>query len=226
MKLQVDKKRIANALRLMKKEYGRREPRERGGGQGQTVAVLIQTILSQNTSDGNSGRAFASLMASFDSWDEMVDASTQHIAGAIRCGGLGGVKGKYIQQALSEIKMKQGDYNLDFLKLLPLEEARDWLLELPGVGMKTASCVLLFGLGMPAMPVDTHVFRVVKRLRLIDAKTSVGQAHRLLEKLVSAVSIYPFHILLIEHGRKTCKARNPLCRDCVLRQTCPSCGRL
>ena len=226
MKLQVDKKRIANALKLLIKEYGGRELREREREQGQPVAVLIQTILSQNTSDGNSGRAFASLMTSFASWDEMIEDSIQHIAGAIKCGGLSGVKAKYIQQALSEIKMRQGDFNLDFLKLLPLEEARDWLIELPGVGMKTASCVLLFGLGMPAMPVDTHVFRVARRLRLIDAKTSVGQAHRLLEKLVSAESIYPFHILLIEHGRKTCKARNPLCRDCVLRQTCPSCGRL
>ena len=222
MKQQVDRKYIDQVLNLLIKEYGRKEPKERGRGQGQPVAVLIQTILSQNTSDRNSGRAFTSLMTSFVSWDDMVDDSIQHIALKIKCGGLGEVKAKYIKQALSAIKMKQGDFNLDFLKGFPLEEARDWLVELPGVGMKTASCVLLFGLGMPAMPVDTHVFRVSRRLGLIDATTSVEQAHRLLEKLVSAESIYPFHILLIEHGRKTCKARNPLCKGCVLCQMCPS----
>jgi len=136
-------------------------------------------------------------------------ASIRQITGAIKSGGLGEVKAKYIKQALGEIKQRRGGFDLDFLRQLSLEEARNWLLALPGVGMKTASCVLLFSLGVPALPVDTHVFRVTRRLGLLGLGVNVERAHRLLEKLVLANEVYEFHILLIEHGRKVCKARNP-----------------
>ncbi|UCD54237.1 MAG: endonuclease III, partial [Dehalococcoidia bacterium] len=145
--------------------------------------MLVQTILSQNTSDVNSRRAFNSLLASFDSWESVAAADVNDISTAIKMGGLGDIKAKRIKAALAEIKRKQGKLELDFLNQLPLAKARDWLKQLPGVGSKTASCVLLFSLGRPALPVDTHVLRVTKRLGLIEPKTSAEQAHRLLESL-------------------------------------------
>ena len=186
------------------------------------LSVLIQTILSQNTSDVNSKRAFESLLASFPGWEDMATAEVDEIAASIRIGGLGEIKAKRIKQALSEIQRKRGRLELNFLNQLPLAEARDWLKQLPGVGTKTANCVFLFALGRPALPVDTHVFRVAKRLGLVGSKASVEQAHRLLEGLVPPDDIYQFHILMIEHGRKVCKAQRPRCSECVLSGLCPS----
>jgi len=209
---------VEHILKLLSAEYGdqRRRPQEN------PVAVLVQTILSQNTSDRNSEPAFQHLIASFPSWEEIADASVGQICEVIKAGGLGTVKAGYIKQALVEIRRRQGGFELDFLKMLPLDEARDWLRQLPGVGMKTASVVLLFSLGMPAMPVDTHVFRVAKRLGLIDSTVSVEKAHGLLERLVPPHDIYKFHVLLIEHGRRICKAQRPRCGECVLGNLCPS----
>ncbi len=187
------------------------------------LAGLIQTILSQNTSDTNSRRAFESLVASFPSWESVVVAEVNDIADSIRMGGLGDIKAKRIKQTLGEIQRKRGRLELDFLNQLPLGEARDWLKQLPGVGTKTANCVFLFSLGRPALPVDTHVFRVAKRLGLVDSKASVERAHGLLEGLVPADKVYQFHVLMIEHGRKVCKAQRPRCAECVLQRLCPSC---
>ena len=209
---------IEQILKLLTKEYGKRGWRHRKS----PIAVLIQTILSQNTSDRNSARAFGQLLASFDGWEEIANAGVGQICEAIKAGGLGTVKARYIKQALEEIRRRRGGFELDFLRNLTIDEARDWLRQLPGVGMKTASVVLLFSLGMPALPVDTHVFRVAKRLSLIDAKVSVEKAHRLLEGLVPPQDTYKFHVLLIEHGRKICKAQRPRCNECVLRGLCPS----
>ena len=214
----MDKRSIEQILRLLIEAYGNREwqPRE------SPLPVLVQTILSQNTSDSNSNRAFESFSASFGSWDEAADASVSKIAESIRAGGLGEIKAKYIKQVLEEIRRRRDGFDLDFLRRLPLDEARDWLRRLPGVGMKTASCVLIFSLGMPALPVDTHVFRVAKRLGLVDSKTSVERAHKVLESLVPPGDVYQFHVLLIEHGRKVCKAQRPRCDQCVLREICDS----
>ena len=211
---------IRQIIRLLVAEHGDRKWRlDRS-----PISVLIKTILSQNTSDRNSDRAFESLLASFGDWDEVADASIDDIADAIRIGGLGEVKARYIKRVLEEIRQRRGGFNLEFLKKLPLEEARDWLMELPGVGMKTASCVLLFSLGMPAFPVDTHVFRVAKRLGILTPKSSVEMAHHRLESLVPPHDVYRFHVLLIEHGRKICKAQRPHHDECVLCKLCPSCG--
>jgi len=209
---------IEQILKLLTKEYGKRGWRPRKS----PIAVLIQTILSQNTSDRNSERAFGQLLASFDGWEEIANAGVGQICEAIKAGGLGAVKARYIKQALEEIRRKQDGLELNFLRKLPVDEARDWLRQLPGVGMKTASVVLLFSLKMPALPVDTHVFRVAKRLGLIDSKVSVEKAHRLLEGLVPPQDTYKFHVLLIEHGRQICKAQRPRCNECVLRGLCPS----
>ncbi len=209
---------VKRILQLLSVEYG--EKRWKAGKS--PVAVLVQTILSQNTSDRNSQRAFNQLMASFVGWEEIANTSVGQICRVIKAGGLGTVKARYIKQALQEIRRRQGKFDLDFLGKLPADEARDWLRQLPGVGMKTASVVLLFALGMPALPVDTHVFRVAKRLGLIGPKVSVEKAHGLLEGLVRPKDIYQFHVLLIEHGRRTCKAQRPRCRECVLGSLCPS----
>ena len=211
---------IEQIITLLVAEYGDRKWRlDRS-----PISVLIKTILSQNTSDRNSDRAFESLLASFGGWDEVADASIDDIADAIRIGGLGEVKARYIKRVLEVIRQRRGGFNLEFLKELPLEVARDWLIELPGVGMKTASCVLLFSLGMPAFPVDTHVFRVAKRLGLLESKSSVEKAHNRLESMVPLQDIYRFHVLLIDHGRKVCKAQRPRCNECVLCKLCPGCG--
>jgi endonuclease III len=186
------------------------------------VGELIRTILSQNTSDHNSDLAFASLKSSFESWDQIASASLPNISKAIYNGGLSEIKANYIKQSLKEMIRKRGNLELDFLKQYNIDDARNWLMQLPGVGMKTASCVLLFSLGMPALPVDTHVSRIARRLNLIDANTSKDAAHKILENIVPHDSTYKFHVLLIEHGRKTCKSRFPLCRQCILQKICPS----
>ena len=185
------------------------------------VGELVQTILSQNTSDTNSGRAYAALMKKFGTWDSIARAETCEIAEAIRGGGLADVKAKYIKNALSALAEDNHGFDLEFLRSLPVSKARQWLVDLPGVGMKTASCVLLFSLHRPAFPVDTHVFRVAKRLGLIGEGLSVDAAHLRMEKLVKAEDVYRCHMLIIEHGRKTCKAQRPLCTKCALASICP-----
>ena len=208
---------VRRILCLLVREYGDRdwEPDRR------PLATLIQTILSQNTSDTNSGRAFRSLSAAFPTWEEAENADQGAVAEAIRAGGLGEIKAGRIQAALAEIRRERGAYELDFLARLPMPEARDWLRSLPGVGTKTANCVLLFSVGQPALPVDTHVYRVTRRLGLVSEKASVERAHSLLEEAVRPADAYRFHVLVIEHGRRVCRARLPLCGDCVLWALCP-----
>ena len=186
------------------------------------IEVLIGTILSQNTSDANSGRAFASLKASFDSWEAVASAPAEHIARVIKSGGLSQIKAVRIKQVLQQIKREQGHITLDSLKSKTMTEAEDYLMRLPGVGHKTASCVLLFSLGKPSLPVDTHIFRVAKRLGLIDSRVSAEKAHSLLQEQIPPSKVYQFHVHMIEHGRRICRARKPHCRRCTLRNICPS----
>ena len=209
--------RIAKILRLLQEEYGVRcwQPDQ------DPVSTLIATVLSQNTSDSNSKRAFGSLMATFGDWESVAAAGVDEIARSIRLGGLAEVKAKRIKRILQEIRAQRGTFDLSFLADLPLPEAKSWLRQLPGVGPKTAGCVLLFSLGRPALPVDTHVFRVARRLGLIDSGISVEKSHEILERLVPPEEIYSFHVHLIEHGRRVCKAQRPRCHLCVLRQVCP-----
>lgn len=209
---------VGSVIQSLENEYGpvRYRPRM------DPVSELIGTILSQNTSDVNSHRAFDSLRARFNAWEDLLDADTGSIADAIRAGGLGEVKAPRIKAVLHRILSERGSLDLEFLRDMSLDEAKAWLRRLPGVGPKTAAIVLCFSMGLPAMPVDTHVFRVAKRLGLVDSKASVEQAHDLLEALVPAEQVYSFHVLLITHGRRTCKARRPLCGRCVLGNICPS----
>ena len=205
-------------IELLEREYGKLEWHP----DGKPLAGLVRTILSQNTSDTNSRRAFDMLMFTFGSWEAIASAPVEHIAYAIRVGGLSKVKAVRIKEILNQIKREQDCISLDFLNSMDASEAKEYLMRLPGVGEKTANCVLLFSLGKPCLPVDTHVFRVAKRLGLIDARTSIKEAHRLLQQQVPPSGVYQFHIHMIEHGRKICHARNPECGRCILRNDCPS----
>lgn len=205
-------------IELLEREYGKRwwQP------DGKPLAGLVRTILSQNTSDTNSRRAFDMLMFTFGSWETITSAPVEHISYAIRVGGLSKIKAVRIKEILNQIKREQDCISLDFLNSMNASEAKEYLMRLPGVGEKTANCVLLFSLGKPCLPVDTHVFRVAKRLGLIDARTSIKEAHRLLQQQVPPSGVYQFHIHMIEHGRKICHARDPECGRCILRNDCPS----
>ena len=201
---------------LLIEEYGQREWRPRLD----PLSELIFTILSQNTSDVNRDRAWSRLKARFPTWESVLAADTAELAEAIRPGGLANVKAPRIQEVLRVIKREQGEFTLDFLAEMKVDEARRWLTSLHGVGPKTAAIVLLFSLGKPAFPVDTHVHRVSQRLGLIGLKTSREQAHDALEKLLPPEIYYTFHLNLIAHGREVCKSQQPRCATCVLRKHC------
>ncbi len=188
---------------------------------GDGVAELILTILSQNTADVNSGRAFVSMMRAHPSWDAIADADIEELIATIQPGGLARQKAPRIQAVLREIRAREDGWNLQWLASIPPAEAKAWLRSLPGVGPKTAACVLLFALGVPALPVDTHVERVSKRLDLIPESATADQAHDLLEAMLPADQFYRFHMLFIKHGRRTCLARNPACTRCPLMDSCP-----
>ncbi|MDO8472914.1 MAG: endonuclease III [Dehalococcoidia bacterium] len=186
------------------------------------IDELVQTVLSQNTSDINSGRAYENLVSRFTTWKEVLEAIDQEIADAIRPGGLADIKAPRIKAILADVLRRRGRLDLFFLRDLPLHDAQDWLEELPGVGPKTAACVLLFSLGMPALPVDTHVMRVSHRLGLVPARANASKTQELLQNMVRPKDVYSFHLLLIRHGRTVCRARGPLCGECVLCSRCPS----
>ena len=148
------------------------------------VDELISTILSQNTNDANRDRAFKSLRGIFQTWEQVRDANPKAVVDAIRPAGLANQKGPRIQQVLQGISVERGSLDLDFLRDLPLEEARSWLMKFKGVGPKTAAIVLLFSLGRPAFPVDTHIYRVIGRVGLLPEKMTVVEAHMYLESLL------------------------------------------
>lgn len=184
------------------------------------LSELVCTILSQHTSDTNRDRAFDSMKRRFPTWEEVRDAPTTGLADAIRSGGLADMKAPRIQALLGRISDERGELNLDFLHDVPPEEAKVWLSRFNGVGPKTAACVLMFACGMPVLPVDTHVFRVSRRLGLIGERTSAEKAHTVLEEMLEPEERYPFHIHMITHGRQVCKAQRPLCELCVVREWC------
>ena len=206
---------------LLSREYGR--PRSRP--HRDATAELVLTVLSQNTSDTNSGRAFDRLVGTFPDWQAVINADVRRLEETIQPGGLAPTKAPRIQAMLAEVWRRRDSFDLSFLAELPLEEARAWLRGLPGVGPKTAACVLLFSLGQPALPVDTHVHRVAQRLGLVPSKASAEKSHDLLEARLEPEEVYPFHIALVTHGRRTCMAQRPRCPSCVLRHGCPSAAR-
>lgn len=210
--------RIVTIIRRLKRVFGPVEPPE----QLPVLDELIATILSQNTTDSNSGAAFDELRRCFRNWEAVRRAPLERIADAIRVAGLANQKAPRIKAVLQRLRDERGELSLEFLHERPLEEACEYLRQFPGVGPKTIACVLLFACRKPILPVDTHVHRVSQRLGLIGARTNEAKAHEELAKLVPANRVLEFHIQLIRHGREVCSARRPQCAECALIDLCPS----
>ena len=217
---------IRKILVLLNKAYGKPAPLELSD----PVDELVRTILSQNTNDRNSLAAFAVLKKRFRKWEELLRTPTMKVARLIKHAGLANIKAKRIKGVLAEIKEREGEIrgnkgkeggiNLEHLANMGTEEALEYLKSLKGVGPKTAACVLLFSFAKPVMPVDTHIFRVTKRLGLIGGNVSIEEAHKRLSAIVPKPLIYNFHLCIIEHGRRTCRARDPRCGSCIIYRLC------
>jgi endonuclease-3 len=182
--------------------------------------VLIQTILSQSTSNTNSDRAFESLKKRFTTWEQARRARVTSIEAAIRSGGLARQKSVRIKNLLNEIHRQRGSLDLSFLRDAPLDEARHFLASFKGIGPKTVACTLLFACNRPVFPIDTHIFRIARRLELIPERCSDEQAHQLMEQIIPLGRYFEAHINLIRHGRRVCRPRNPLCEECPLVEYC------
>ena len=210
----------AELIELLDEEYGRAPPQPHGDA----LTELVLALLSQHTSDHNSGRAFHRLLERFPSWEAVIEAPTSEVEDAIRPGGLAPTKAPRLQALLTEVQTRVPDFDLGFLASIPIEEAKQWLRSLPGVGPKSTAVTLMFALGQPALPVDTHVGRAAKRLGFVPERASAERAHDLLEAQLEPEQMLPFHVDLIQHGRRTCHARNPACERCVLRERCARVG--
>jgi endonuclease-3 len=186
------------------------------------IEELVLTILSQNTNDTNRDRAYAAMRRRYRTWDALARARVGDVVKAIRIGGLANRKAPRIIETLREIRAREGGFDLSWMHDASDDAVREYLLSLPGVGPKTAACVLAFSLGRPAIPVDTHVHRVATRLGLLPAGTSAVRAHQVLETLIPPSLRLPLHVGLIRHGRTICRAGRPFCEDCVLQHICPS----
>ncbi len=181
---------------------------------------LIATILSQSTTNTNSHRAFASLKARFPDLESVRRARPAGIAATIKSGGLANVKSVVIKNILNDIQTRRGNLDLSFLKMAPIEKARGFLLSLKGVGPKTAACVLLFSCKRPVFPMDTHIFRILRRAGILPEKISDALAHQMIETLIPQKKHYSLHINLITHGRQICHPRTPKCPQCSLIEHC------
>ena len=211
-------RRVRAILNRLEKRYGDLSPPRTAD----PLDELILTVLSQHTSDSNAGRAFADLRAAFPGWAGVAAAPTRSVANSIRSGGLADSKAPRIQAILRQVLEREGNYDLSSLRELSDEDARAYLTSLPGVGPKTAAVVLSFALGRDAIPVDTHVHRVSLRLGLVPARTTAENADRLLHDLVPDGLRTSLHVALIRLGRETCKAALPRCRECPLKDLCPT----
>jgi len=212
--------RLRRICGILERAYGEKavEPRN-------PVEVLVRTILSQNTNDKNTEEAFKSLTARFK-YEELLTASEDEIADAIRKGGLGRIKARRLKTALSALKnasmqrskmQRNGGVFFHFLEDMEVEEARKFLTSIPGIGQKTASCVLCFAFRKNAFPVDTHIRRIFSRVLSIHSPREIA---RLVERSIRSSKIVGFHLNLIEHGRRVCKPQRPKCEICVLRELC------
>jgi endonuclease III len=192
---------------------------------GHPIAELIRTVLSQNTSDTNRDVAYGRLRERFPTWEAVRDAPLEDVEEAIRPGGLSQTKAPRIQEILRRISGEGGEPDLDWLAKADRDRAFGYLTALPGVGRKTAACVMIFALGRPEIPVDTHVYRVGQRLGLIPPRASFERAHDEMLRITDPEDAYELHINLIAHGRSVCRPQ-PRCDECGLRRMCPYWRRL
>lgn len=215
--VRVDEKTVREVDRLLLQVYGDRKWRRRA----EPIDELILTVLSQHTNDVNRDRAFLQLKRRFQKWEQVKQADVRAIAAAIKPAGLANQKAPRIKALLQQIAAaNDGKLSLDFLGKMPIPDALAWLKKLPGVGPKTAACVLLFSFGKPVFPVDTHIYRISKRLGWIDPKVREGRANELLDAVVPDDIKYRLHLNLIAHGRNVCRPQNPRCGECVLFHLC------
>jgi len=187
------------------------------------IEELILTVLSQNTSDVNRDRAYAAMRKRYPSWEALAEAKPAQLAASIRPGGLANIKAPRLLAILREIREREGgSLDLSWMRHATSARVRDYLTSLPGVGPKTAACVLAFSLGRPALPVDTHVHRVARRLGFLDERTDAAKAHGVMEELVPARLRVRMHVGMIRLGRQICRAGRPVCEVCPLQDLCPT----
>jgi endonuclease-3 len=212
-------KKLQEVLILLSAAFGR--PRWKCWGRA--LDVLVETILSQNTSNANSSAGYRQLRRRFRTWNAVADAPTGEVEECIRVSGLSRIKAPRIQKILRQIRDQRRHANpsLEILRDMDVEQADRYLQSFDGVGPKTAACVLLFSFHMPIFPVDTHIHRIAIRLGLVPAKASADDVQRLLTPMIAPGDRYAMHILLIAHGRKTCRAQSPKCEWCGLLDLCP-----
>jgi len=209
-------RRLRAILERLRGVYGRPSTRIHGA----PIDELVLTVLSQNTNDRNRDVAYERLRDRFPSWEAVRDAPVEEIEEAIRPGGLAVTKAPRIQRILAAIS-ESGSMDLAWMADAPLDRARDYLCELPGVGRKTAACVLLFSYGRHDVPVDTHVHRVGTRLGLFREGASLDECHDEMLRLSKGADPLEAHVALIRHGRRICVARRPRCEECPLLPVCP-----
>jgi endonuclease III len=182
--------------------------------------MLVAVILSQATSDTNSDRTFDALKKRFPTWDAVLRARESTLADTIRLGGLANQKAAVIRNLLRQIKERHGSFDLSFLRALPPADAVSYLAQFRGIGPKTAACTLLFACGTEVFPLDTHIFRVLRRVGLIPTKCSDEFAHEVMNRIVPQGKFYSLHVNLIRHGRKLCRPRDPSCERCPIVEYC------
>ena len=210
---------VGYIIQNLERAYGvpvnRRAPRA-----ADPLDMLVKIILSQATSDTNSERTFAALKKRFPAWDAVLRARTSTLADTIRAGGLANQKAAVIKDLLGQIKEKHGTLDLDFLHELSNEEAVSYLSQFRGIGPKTVACTLLFACRKEVFPLDTHIFRILRRVGLIPRKCTDRRAHEIMNALVPSGKFYSFHVNLVRHGRAICRPRDPLCERCPIVEYC------
>jgi endonuclease-3 len=211
-----DEKPIRYIIQNLERAFGAPE----NGRSSDPLDMLIKIILSQATSDVNSHRTFAALKKRFPMWDELMHARTATVANTIRAGGLANQKAEVIKSVLRQIKEKQGALDLNFLHDMSAQDGAKYLAEFRGIGPKTVACTLLFACRKEIFPLDTHIFRVLRRVGLIPQKCTDGRAHEIMNKIVPSGKFYSFHVNLIRLGRTVCRPRDPLCERCPIVEYC------
>jgi endonuclease-3 len=212
-----DSQKMACLLARLYESWGR----EVHPGADDILAVLVRTILSQSTTRVNTDRAFASLVDTyFGDWGQVAKAPVEDVVDAIRVGGLARQKAPRIQAILAEVFDRYDEYSLESLAGEEVATAQSVLLAFPGVGPKTAAFVLMSAMGNDVFPMDTHIFRILERVGLLDSSKSASVAHREMEELIPEGECFSAHMVLVEHGRKVCASRNPRCNECSLNDIC------
>jgi endonuclease-3 len=212
-----EEKPVGYIVQNLERAYGVPENRWAGWD---VLDMLVAVILSQATSDANSDRTYDALKRRFPTWDAVLRARPATLVETIRLGGLANQKAAVIRDLLRQLKERHGSFDLSFLRTLPAAEAVAYLASFRGVGPKTAACTLLFACGLEVFPLDTHIFRVLRRVGLIPAKCSDRFAHEVMNRVVPAGKSYSLHVNLIRHGRRLCRPRAPECGRCPVVEYC------